>query len=204
MRNKKKTENKQTNNPLVSSEKIFTYAAQFEYAMRVLSVDTNKRAAITVRSGSAKTSFPCFLAGVVYDAFAIELYLKCLFRIERNANPPHGHHLLTFYNMLSAPRRQRIKEIYVELIKNSRHANAVMSHQKNPHLYDFDRVIQEASNAFITFRYGYEDPSKLMGYFAQQVRDAARMAILEIHPEFSAILENIYNTAPPKWASVEA
>jgi hypothetical protein len=155
------------------AQEIFRQALAFEDAANALQdrlvggpVDDTTPVSQTV-SGSRND----FCPQVVLEAFAIELYLKCILAIEGTA-PPRRHDLWENLFVLLTPDNKR---------RLTHHYNEVLAGTTAPPL-DIEEALKQSAKAFESFRYLYEHLDETLVYSAAMVATAARRLILELRP----------------------
>ena len=98
----------------------------------------------TMNQDKEKLSY--FVPAVINGAFACELYLKSL-------NPStKGHNLKKLYDSLSDGEKEFIDNLMTRTQKEK--------HGNNYTVDDFHRALEENSDAFVDWRYFYEDDKK--------------------------------------------
>jgi hypothetical protein len=166
-------------------ERIFKQAEDFEHAADVLRLDWEGRALrYHLHLPSAR------IPHIVCSAFCLELFLKCLLRIENVTLPKRTHALLELFELLRRPTKRKISALFgAEHPENSFKYFAASfavnfrnsgSRQIRPTLRT---VLKQSSNAFIEWRYLFED-TKPHTYSANHAISAVKRVILEIHPEW--------------------
>lgn len=112
---------------------------------------------------------------ILVDSFAVELYLKCLYVLDKNAAPPGVHEWDTLFDALASHTKAAIREAYDRIIKS----DPVLSNIEiiNPEagiVKDFNRSLIVAKNTFDKGRYSYEKLLPNDWFYAHVVRDAIR------------------------------
>jgi hypothetical protein len=127
-----------------------------------------------------------WVPGVTLEAFSLELYFKCLLRIDGHVIT-REHDYRRLYNPLGVVRQATITKYFKEFAKASSTV-AVIRARKPPAPYDpdnIDSVIDFSKDAFESFRYIYEpEKAKTSNYVAADVRQAIRKLILELNPNW--------------------
>jgi hypothetical protein len=124
-----------------------------------------------------------YIAPIITNtAFSIELYLKCIYMIEKGQPAPNIHHLDKLYRKLSKESRDMIEAIYDMLVPQSQ--TLMVLKQKVPEMKtDLDSVLKEMSSAFIKWRYSFE--GNITGFPASgPIIDALRSRIKMLKPEW--------------------
>ena len=125
------------------------------------------------------TAAPMF----VVQAFATELYLKCLLVLDGAV--PWGHELYTLFGELKPDRKIRIEHFYKE--HNDADVAFFDAQQAQPDvIFSLEFSLREMNKAFEKWRYAYESPGPQNSFLGQPWL-AVRSAILEIKPEWDAI-----------------
>lgn len=139
---------------------------------------------------------------VVNASFALETYFKCLHAIEKEGICPTGHKLKTeLYDKLSDTAKTKIKEKYSIILKENRLLNKLISKESNANKenilseLNFETVLGQIDNAFIKWRYSYQDmPQELHNMLIELIL-ASHMVVLDLKPELK--VENELSSFPP-------
>lgn len=129
---------------------------------------------------------------ITTQAFALELYLKCLRYIEVN-DFTFGHVLIELFEKLSEENKNKIIIIYKELLNRDvsmieieKQFGASMEIET-----DFHVLLKSASKAFVEYRYLFELDPKENGYFnISNHIFSVRKLILELRPEWPSLIPN--------------
>lgn len=120
---------------------------------------------------------------VVCDAFAIELYLKSLHRMDHNRGI-RGHKLDELFGKLATATQQRIKDIYKAWpwpVPRPEQRTIPVGTS-----LEFDDVLRDCANSFAKWRYLFEAEPGSSGdnalYIASGIKLAVRDAACERHP----------------------
>jgi hypothetical protein len=170
----------------VHPRKIFEHAVHYhwstDFIRRVkfpVGADDLKRRSITLLSQPV----------MVLQAFASELYIKCLHCID-SGTVPGGHDLESLFNHLNPLRQKAIISGW----------NARMAHRQGE-LDQRDRAtkplgfviprdlpvgLKECRLAFMQLRYQYEEPKKPKFYLGD-LPDVLRVVILHIYPDWKTV-----------------
>jgi len=156
---------------------VFITAERFWKASRILAERMSRGPEVDVGL-SAPT--------VVLGAFAIEVYLKCLYAIEHRGKPAYGHDLLKLFGLLSKASRARIREQYDQEIKTDETTQVLVryarEHEQHEVNLDLDAVLRDARDAFATWRYSFE--GRVSGFVGgPAIQSAIRSRILELAPD---------------------
>lgn len=127
-------------------------------------------------------------AGSTNQAFALELYFKCLYFIDNGALL-RGHKLKDeLFDNLSLERQQTIENYFNDLKKSDHSFQEAITEQKELDI-SFNEALTSSSNAFVNLRYVFEiESSKMSSNFLINIIYATRKLILEIHPEWPSIM----------------
>ncbi len=120
---------------------------------------------------------------VVCSAFAAEIYLKCLYRIE-TGNKIWGHPLLYLFNALKEENRIIVEANYQKVLKEDSTGVLAAAQKDDQNLNtDLKENLRIFSSAFEKWRYAYEGglPSP---FFIPPFTIAIRDRILSIEPSF--------------------
>lgn len=123
-----------------------------------------------------------YIAPIITNtAFSIELYLKCLYLIEKG-KPAKGHFLDKLYRDLTKETREIIEVTYDMLVPQSQ--TIALLKQKVPNMKtDLESVLKEMSNSFVKWRYSYE--GGITGFPASgPLIDAIRLRIKMLKPDW--------------------
>jgi hypothetical protein len=167
---------------------IFIVAEQFRFA--------SKLATIIPLTDLAFAGFLPVMptAAMTCSAFALEVYLKCLVRMERKPIK-RGHGLIALFNQLGRRNQSSIKRYWRANSEPAREAvEEIYGRDGTPApKFDFNFVMTASDDAFVSLRYIYErgvDQAK--GWLADAVVEGARQTILDKHPDW----ENARQTSP--------
>ncbi len=157
------------------TESMFKTARFFEKASAVLNRELGKT-----------NNFALLIPGIVNSAFSLEVYFKCLYKLESGADyPKKEHNLLNLYNALDPETKKRIKVRYGELSEKNPIAQAAKSKHKGLNT-ELEYVLAQAGNAFVEWRYNYEnEPHNFYG--VDDTIRAVRQRILESKPEWKSL-----------------
>jgi len=133
----------------------------------------------TQQAGGSFAVFPT----LTNQAFACELYLKCLLHIKTTC-VPKIHELHKLFDNLPVKERSHLVKTYKNLCKLDPSHDIFF--KANPGFKDDLRsVLEKGANVFQTVRYAYEGMSgNQLIYFNLPVT-ALRIVILENHPEWT-------------------
>jgi len=117
----------------------------------------------------------CSAPQLLVDSFAVELYLKCLFVLDKNIAPPEKHDLQTLFDALTSYTKTAIRDAFERNIRS----DPVLSNLDviNPEalkITDFERSLAAAKNTFDKRRYLYESVPQGEWFYAHLLRDAIR------------------------------
>jgi hypothetical protein len=115
---------------------------------------------------------------MVLNAFASELFLKCLLIIEQG-DAPSTHRLDILFRRVSHNRKRRIEELWNEHCKSK----VMFTCRQFGLPADLPNAIVKCGDAFERLRYHYEDPEKTI-FYLHDLPWAVGKAILEIKPEW--------------------
>jgi|GEM_PF-2027372 len=125
-----------------SAQDIFSTGEQFYAASIVL----NKQLLVTEH-------FHLYIPPLNTNlALSIELYLKCLYIIDKNEYPSRNHNLGDIYSKLNEKTKTCINELYNELVLNDKDLENLESE-----LLEIDAALNQASRSFINWRYNHEN-----------------------------------------------
>jgi hypothetical protein len=113
-------------------------------------------------------------------AFACELYLKCIYGIEKGTTTGGQHLLWDTFDELSPEAKERIIELYEERRSHLTETELIFGLH-----CDFETALTEPGNAYQRFRYSYEPHKPLnWSYRLNYVLFAFKKYILEIQPDW--------------------
>ena len=112
---------------------------------------------------------------IVCDAFATELYLKCLYFLDKKAEAPFTHKLKKLFDELDPQTQARIRTIYDDWQSTS---NQKIDHPKDGRPMSFDDVLSQCNEAFVEFRYMYQAKNFLL-WVGSGLRHSAKLAVQE-------------------------
>jgi hypothetical protein len=165
--------------PLRSAKAIFLYAEAFSQAAEMLQdqfqqLDPEKAVHVTQSAAGVPRT--------VLDAFATELYLKCLQKNELGKIVQKGHVLKKLFEALPTGTQKAIRYRYNEIVANSPITKVLQN--KHPRFaVGLDNVLEMSSDVFFRVRYLYEGEHGKMFYWPL-LRTAVRNTIIAIHPDW--------------------
>ena len=162
---------------------LFEGAAQFELASVLLAKHAQK---VVESDGSHFQSQQ--QAIFVNAAFALELYLKCIFFNEKGYLPEKTHDLKKLFGLIVAASRNRVRELFDEEILKCSGLNLIWiaTHDSSTGkpLLTIELVLDHGSEAFEEFRYQFEGVKAKTIWVAGPAVMACRRFLLELHPEW--------------------
>jgi hypothetical protein len=174
---------------IIDPEQIFRHALAFEYAEIVLKADESAAVRAFKKTGATQIWLPpTIVPQVVIAAFALELYLKCLIYLE-TGSAPQGHEIVKLFRKVSAAKQAKIRTIYQANVGNDVICRHIIAQFKNPHLFDFDPVLNSINTTFVDWRYYYEKPV-FTGTEARFFLAPVRTVIFELRPTWQTIWDN--------------
>jgi len=127
---------------------------------------------------------------MVLSAFAIELYLKCLRRLEGNS-VPQTHNLKALFRDLSPHTKGRVQQLWSAYAPSQEPMwQAIEKETGNKIPRDFIDLLAISSKAFIELRYLHEDDSG--SFFVGDLPPMLKQVILERVP----IWATLHHTPP--------
>jgi hypothetical protein len=117
----------------------------------------------------------CSAPRLLVDSFAIELYLKCLFVLEKDSAPPEQHDLQELFDALDPATKDIIRKTFQGKVQT----DPILSNldEINPDalkVTDFERSLAAAKSTFHKRRYRYESMPTDEWFYAHLLRDAIR------------------------------
>ena|SRR5579871_148697 len=163
--------------PLATAESIFLYAEAAEKL-----IEQAKRAA-PHDAQTHVTDAAGFAPMVTLDAFAQELYLKCLQAIDYGkAN--RGHDCKKLFSELTPGTQRAVKQMYsAELATSPIAKQYAKNFPRDP--MTLDKCLDLSSKVFEKVRYLYEGTGGTKMFSWPLLRVALRKTILAIHPDWS-------------------
>jgi HEPN domain-containing protein len=165
---------------------VFVTAEQFRLAAKLMYDLQRREPSMTARIGNAS---------IVCAAFALELYFKCLLRIEKK-KIKKGHDLLNIFYMLGRRNKRKIGHYFKEHSDHMRrHVEKAYEAEGVPKpTVDLYFALKASRNAFVSIRYLHEIgflPADT-GWIADVVMEGVRHIILTKHRDW----ENARQTSP--------
>jgi hypothetical protein len=119
---------------------------------------------------------------VTVTSFTIELYLKCIFMLDKGKSAPNIHDLAKLYNSLGDESKIVIEKVYEMAVSHDPIVNAMRA-QVPEMITDLNKVFKEISGAFVKWRYSYE--RKITGFpTSGPIIEALRARVRMIHPDW--------------------
>lgn len=154
---------------------IFLYAEAFAEAAEELQPQFRKKPPGRLHIPDAAHAAPA----ATLDAFALELYLKCLYVLD-HSDSAWGHDTEKLIGELKPGTQDSLRSHYEVVL--SGHAEIVAELERDhPGLQEFDRALATSSKAFETLRYLFEGVSNVLFYWPL-IRLAARATVLSMQP----------------------
>jgi hypothetical protein len=138
---------------------------------------------------------PTVAPWIVIQAFATELFIKCLHAVD--GREVRGHSLVALFGNLSDERKNRINAIYDEIAKSDE-AFAEMQRAEPTDKLTLAFSLQEMDRAFEIWRYAYESPGPVNCFLGEPWK-AVKRTILELKPEWQIVVDNL--GSPPTFQS---
>ena len=159
------------------ARKIFELAEQFHRASSILLSAFDQKNIQVI-----PPSFTCI-------AFSLELYLKSLITLEKGGYTKGNHNLEKFIEMLNPDTKDKLRLYAIAIAEPQIKQFQDFAKAKGlPPLpdFDFDAALTASKNAFVNWRYVYEENFKENeGWQASEIILAVRKIILELHPEWA-------------------
>ena len=120
----------------------------------------------------------CSAPQLLVDSFAVELYLKCLFVLDKTAEPPREHDWQALFDALNLGTQSAIRYQFKQIVDS----HSVLSNlaELNPEalkVRNFERSFTAAKDTFEKRRYLYESVGQTEWFYAHLIRDAIRAVI---------------------------
>ncbi len=122
---------------------------------------------------------------IICKAFALELYLKCLIRIEGNSYG-REHDLKKLFHLITKPRRSEIIsrwQVNADTLREEIHSLYSRTGRHLPNV-DFNFVLTTSKDAFTLFRYIFEGIEPDKAWLADSIMETIRDTILSMHPDW--------------------
>jgi hypothetical protein len=191
--------------PPPDPEQLFRHALGFDYAGEILAsvtaanlVALAKSSTRKIKKGSSKSvtvsvprdklsQIPPAIPMVVVQAFATEIYLKCVLLLNK-AKLPRIHELLDLYRLLRPDQQIRMEELYNQEAQTDP-AFQTLRTIAPATAFTLVYALTEMNKAFETWRYAYETP--LETSFLGHPWKATGRLILEMRPDWQTILDSL-------------
>lgn len=135
---------------------------------------------------------------LVCIAFACELYLKCLITIEVEKGFTKVHKLGELFRQLPANIQQTVRQRAAEAATKKREIYEQLLKPagiKSPPLLDFDEALKRSEDAFVKWRYPFDETApEDRAWHATEILNAIRDLIIEREPSW---LEEANAVPPP-------
>lgn len=92
-------------------------------------------------------------------SLAIELYLKCLYIIDKNQKPPNSHKLINIYKDLDEETQMIINELYNDVVSIDEDIIQLKQYSSDVAV-DLESALKQMSQAFVNWRYTHEGEYK--------------------------------------------
>lgn len=173
----------------VEAGEIFAAAEQFRYTTKVIQLGFSASKCPNKNFGNVAIPM------IAFEAFALELYFKSLFKLEfPNIETPGKHNLWDLYSLLGEKTKNKIKKSYKQIGGDEFFSLYQKARSLDPENFSMaprtmEDNIRHSKDAFVKLRYYYE--RDFGGYSATNVVDAARLAAIDLQPKWSKYLINI-------------
>ncbi len=136
----------------------------------------------------------------VLDVFSLEIYLKCLYVLEKHSEPKPTHDLVKLFRKISKPAQAEIRRRYENASDKEKELREAFF-AKIGKSYSFDEILKEDRDAFEVIRYRYEHDK--WSFLIGSVCEPTRLTILYRHPECAPqVIADTPETNPyPIWSS---
>src|SRR5437870_5793259 len=122
---------------------------------------------------------------MVCKAFALELYFKCLIRIDGKSYG-RDHDLKKLFRLIEPARRSEILnrwQVNADALRAEIHGMYASSGRPLPNV-DFNWTLTVSKDAFRILRYAFEGIDSDTGWLGDTIMEAARDTILSIYPDW--------------------
>lgn len=163
-----------SNTQVDTAKQIFLQARRFRNAGNLISQALSQTNDVDMHIGPI----------IVNKAFATELYLKCIYYIEKGRAPKKGgHDLGKLFRQLSNESRDTISGYFEAL--NSMDPLHLELKKHVPELDEsLEKILDAASHAFVSWRYNYEyKPTSFQS--SSSVLTAMEICIFQYRPEWN-------------------
>ncbi len=111
---------------------------------------------------------------LLVDSFAVELYLKCLFVLDKNSAPPVKHDWQMLFDALADYTKIAIRQKFEDLCAHPVLSRLDVINPEALKVTNFARSLAAAETTFYKRRYLYEVMSEDEWFYAFLLRDAIR------------------------------
>lgn len=168
--------------PKYSAETIFRYAEEYAAAANALRVRVGRLAKPPIRVKLDVPDAAILAPPAMVEAFAVELYFKCLLTIDWG-KAPRGHKVKDeLFDRLKPSSQKSLRWIYNKELETDAAAKTfAKSHPRIP--MGLDTCLALYNDVFETIRYLYEEKPITVGAWAI-LASSLRATILAIHPKW--------------------
>lgn len=182
---------------------VFRAAADAEHSCAVLQADIPRTAKASPR-GSEILFHTVIPLGIV-TAYTIELYMKCLLRID-HGGWGQGHNLVELFNELSAQRQADIRATHAHYMATDPRELAKVAGLKkvlgalgvsmpDPPKSDFDSLLEMRADIFVKWRYWFDDPKGILTQegivYPDSIARSVRGVILKDNPGWQSWITHV-------------
>lgn len=148
----------------------------YGHALKFLATDTHLRKQV---DKDARASKVFLFHGMVINAFASELFLKCLIVLDEK-KPKASHNLKSLYEQLSSDKQSLVTKHWDEGCRQRKHLIDEQEKVTNtPIPRDLVTALNECGDAFRIMRYAYERP-KAGSFYITHLPISLRFAVQEV------------------------
>lgn len=156
-------------------------ANQFDPALAFQSAEAfDEVARVLHRAAMQGHKYILPVAIVMNASFALETYIKCLAALESGLFL-RGHDTLKLFRKLRSETQSRLRAYHYDYVSDKPEFEAA---KKKGVKVDLDSLLERGRNAFVNFRYAFENIPVGQDWGVGGLNAALRNEILKLHPEW--------------------
>jgi HEPN domain-containing protein len=128
------------------------------------------------------------LALATNAALSLETYLKCLLFLEEG-RAPRVHDLHWLFNALCPSTQSELKKAHEEFVNGNPSLVSEMRRTGLPS--DLEELLKRGRNAFVDFRYAYEQIAPKTDFALNGLTYCVRERILKLQPKWKSALQDV-------------
>jgi HEPN domain-containing protein len=131
------------------------------------------------------------LALATNAAFSLEIYLKCLLLLEEG-DARRGHDIYKLFHELNSSTQSELTKAHDAFVRSK---PSLVSEMRGKRLStDLKELLKRGRNAFVNFRYTYEQVTPKSDFALNGLTYCIRERILKLRPEWKSALADVFTS----------